>query len=52
MPQLEEPTSEIYNHVLAGFGEKKQKKKNWQQLLAQMPIFQENKNTGNQPKQE
>ena len=27
MPQLEGPTTEIYNYVLGGFGEKKQKKK-------------------------
>ena len=41
MPQLEGPTTEIYNYVLGGFGEKKQKEKkeNWQQLLAQVPIF-------------
>ena len=27
MPQLEGPTTKIYNYVLGGFGEKKQKKK-------------------------
>ena len=40
MPQLEGPTTEIYNYMLGGFGKKKQKrKKDWQQLLAQVPIF-------------
>ena len=44
MPQLEGPTTKIYNYVLQGFGEKKQKKKkkeeeDWQQLLAEVPIF-------------
>ena len=31
-------TTKIYNYVLGGFGEKK-KEKDWQQLLAQVPIF-------------
>ena len=41
MPQLEGPTTKIYNYVLGEFWEKKQKekKKDWQQLLAQVPIF-------------
>ena len=46
MPQLEGPTNKIYNtyvqiYVLGGFGEKKAggKKEDWQQLLAQVPIF-------------
>ena len=43
VPQIEGPTSEIYNYVLGGFGEKKQKEKNkkedWQQLLGQVPIL-------------
>ena len=39
MPQLEGPKTKIYNYILGGFGEKKQKKKDWQQLLAQVPIF-------------
>ena len=44
MPQLEGPTTKIYNYVLGGFGEKKQKKKkNWQQLLAQVPILKKQK---------
>ena len=50
MPQLEAPTTKIYNYVLGGFGEKKQKKqrkekkkKDWQQLLAQVPIFKKKK---------
>ena len=37
------PVTRIYNHVLGGFGEKKKKKekkeKDWQQMLAQVPIF-------------
>ena len=45
MPQLEGPTTRIYNYVLGAFGEKKKKKKkeDWQQMLAQMPIFKKNK---------
>ena len=45
MPQLEGPITKIYNYLLGGFGEKKQGKKkkeeeeDWQQLLAQVPIF-------------
>ena len=40
MPQLEGPTTKIYNHVLGGFVEKKQeKRKDWEQLLAQVPIL-------------
>ena len=46
VPQLEGPTTKIYNYVLGGFGEKKQKEKknekkkeDWQQLSAQVPIF-------------
>ena len=38
MPQLEGPTTKIYNRIPGGFGEKK-KKKDWQQMLAQVPIF-------------
>ena len=46
MPQLEGPTTKIYNYVLGGFGEKKQKKKeDWQQLLAQVPIFKKKRIT-------
>ena len=44
--QLEEPTTKIYNYILWGFGEKKQKEKeeeDWQQLLAQVPIFKKKK---------
>ena len=41
MQQLEGPTTKIYNYVLGGFGEKKQeKKKDWQELLAKVPILQ------------
>ena len=40
MPQVEGPTTRIYNCVLWGFGEKKKKKgKDWQQMLAQVPIL-------------
>ena len=40
MRQLERPTTKIYNYVLGGFGEKKQKKKeDWQELLALVSIF-------------
>ena len=41
MPQLEGPATKIYNCVLGGYGEVKQKKKkkDWQQLLAQVPIL-------------
>ena len=41
MPQLEGPTTKrIYNYILGGFGEEKAgEKKDWQQLLAQMPIL-------------
>ena len=41
MPQLEGPTTKIRNYVLGEFGAKKQEKKlkDWQQLLAQVPIF-------------
>ena len=46
VPQLEGPTTKRYNHVLGGFREKKsrkEKKEDWQQLLAQVPIFKKNK---------
>ena len=41
IPQLEGPATKIYNCVQVGVGEIKQekKKKDWQQLLAQVPIF-------------
>ena len=42
MPQLEGPATKIHNYVLGGLGEKKQRgkrKEDWQQLLAQVPIF-------------
>ena len=40
MPQLEGPATGIYNYVLRGFEQKKEKeKKDWQQMLAQVPIF-------------
>ena len=40
--QPEALTTRIYNYVLGGFGEKKTRKKkkgDWQQTLAQVPIF-------------
>ena len=42
MPQLEGPTTKIYNYVLGGIWEEKADKKtknDWQQLLAQVPIL-------------
>ena len=40
MPQLEGPTTRIYNYVLGDFGEKKgEKKEDHQQMLAQVPVF-------------
>ena len=41
MPRLVGPATNIYNYVLGGFGEIRQKetKNDWQQLLAQVPIF-------------
>ena len=33
MPQLEEPTTEIYNYVLGGFGEKIGKKKQKKKIM-------------------
>ena len=35
MPQLERPTTKIYNYVLRGFGEKKKKKKKKSPLPAE-----------------
>ena len=44
MTQLEGRATKIYNYVQGGFGETKQeKKKDWQQLLAQVPIFKKKK---------
>ena len=41
--QLEGPTTRIHNYVLGCFGEKeKLKKEDWQQMLAQVPIFKKN----------
>ena len=39
MAELEGPMTRIYSCVLAGFGEKKKEKEDWQQVLAQMPVF-------------
>src|SRR3712207_6271109 len=46
MPQPEALTSRIYNYVLGGFGEKKNNnnKEDWQQMLAQVPIFKKKQN--------
>ena len=42
--QPEALTTRIHNYVLGSFGEKKKKKKtDWQQLLAQVPIFKKKK---------
>ena len=42
--QPEGPTTRIYNYALGGFGEKKKKEKDdWQQMLAQEPIFKKKK---------
>ena len=46
IPQLEGPATKIYNYVRGGGvgGEiKEKKKKDWQQLLAQVPIFKKKK---------
>ena len=43
-PQLEGPTTKIYNYVLEGFGEKEEEDDNdWQHMLAQVPIFEKKK---------
>ena len=44
MPQLEGPTTTIYNYVLESLGEKRREKeeRDGQQLLAQVPIFKKN----------
>ena len=42
--QPEALTTKIYNYILGGFGErKKEKKEDWQQMLAQVPIFKKKK---------
>ena len=43
MAQPEGPTTRIYNYVLGDFGEKKKKKKDWQQMLGQAPILKKKK---------
>ena len=47
VPQLEGPTTKIYNYVPGGFGEKKKenkkKKKKIDNRLAQVPIFKKKK---------
>ena len=51
MPRLEGPATKIYNYVPGGFSEIKQKKnKDWQQLLAQVPIFKTKKKVSNHKK--
>ena len=42
MLRLEGHTTKIYNYVLGGFGVKK-KKNDWEQLLAEVPIFKKKK---------
>ena len=39
----EGPTTRIYNYALRGFGAKKKRKEDWQQMLAQLPIFKKKK---------
>ena len=53
--ELEGATSRIYNYVLGGFGEKEKKEKigeDWQQMLAQVPIFKKKKKKANHPDSE
>ena len=38
LAQPEALTTRIYNYVPGGFGEKKKKEEDWQQMLAQVPI--------------
>ena len=45
--QPEGPTTRIYNYVLGGFGEKKKKKKDWPQMLAQVLVFKKKKRIEN-----
>ena len=43
--QPEALITQIYNYMLGGFGERKEKKKeDWQQILAQVPIFKKKEN--------
>ena len=43
MPQLEGPVTRIYTYILGGFGKKKkEKKEDWQQVLAEVPILKIN----------
>ena len=37
------PTTRIHNYVLVSFEEKKKEKKDWQQMLAQVPILKKKK---------
>ena len=41
--QAEALRTRMYNYVLGGFGEKKKKKRDWQQMLAQVPVFRKKK---------
>ena len=44
MPPLQGPTTKICSYVLGGFGgEKAEKEEDWQQFLAQAPIFKKKK---------
>ena len=42
MPQLEGPTTKICNYVPGALG-REEEKKDWQQMLAQVPIFKKKK---------
>ena len=42
MPQLEGPTTKIYNYVPRVIWGDKAEKQNWRQLLAQVPIIKKN----------
>ena len=49
IPQLEGPATKIYNYVRGGgrgWGDKAEKKRDWQQLLAQVPIFRKKRISG------
>ena len=39
----EGPTTRIYNHVLGALGRRRKKEEDWQELLAQVPIFKKKK---------